>query len=151
MIQTVLQKKAEIPKMLPANVISSAGPSSASASSNSYSDKSIDDSDCTFVRQTGPAAAELRIEVRTMSEPGKEFGSSIRRCGNRAMPLKVVGSEAAVCALNDKAGRLSEQVVGRVRDRAFVIRLSTTDSSMAQSSRREKVEKVGEQVAGNLF
>jgi hypothetical protein len=42
-------------------------------------------------------------------------------------------------------------VVGRVRNRAFIVLLSTSDSSMTQSSLREKARRVAEQVAGNLF
>jgi hypothetical protein len=133
------------------NAKSSAGPTSANPSVANYSSKGVDDADCVFVRQPGSIAGELRIEVRTMSEPGKEFASYIAHCGAHATPLKAIGNEAGACTLNDKAGQVSEQVVGRVRDRAFIIRLSMNDSSLTQSSLREKARKVAEQVAGNLF
>jgi hypothetical protein len=54
------------------------------------------------------------------------------------VPLKAIGSEALACR-----GEAGEQVVGRVRDRAFLVRITTND--------REKVRKVAEMVAGSMF
>jgi hypothetical protein len=45
----------------------------------------------------------------------------------------------------------AERVVGRVRDRAFVVRISTNDRSAQSGALREKARKVAEQVAGILF
>jgi len=134
----------------PANAVSSAGPTSANLSSDRYSNIGVDDSDCAYTRKSGPAS-ELRVEVRTMSEPGKEFASYAARCAAPTTPLKAIGNEASVCTLDDKAGHVLEQVVGRVRERAFVIRLSTSDSSITQSVLREKILAVAELVSGNLF
>lgn len=133
------------------NAISGAGPTSADPAATKYSGNGIDDADCTFVRQSGLRGGELHIDVRTMSEPAKEFAAFTARCGANGTPLKAIGNEAIACSLNDKAGRLFEQVVGRVRDRAFVIRLSIKDRLIPQDAVREKARKVAEQVAGNLF
>jgi len=54
------------------------------------------------------------------------------------VPLKAIGSEALACR-----GEAGEQVVGRVRDRAFLVRITAND--------REKVRKVAEMVAGSMF
>jgi len=54
------------------------------------------------------------------------------------VPLKAIGTEALACR-----GETGEQVVGRVRDRAFLVRITTND--------REKVRKVAEMVAGSMF
>lgn len=134
-----------------ANAISGAGPTSADPSATKYSGTGIDDADCSFVRQSGSTGGELHIDVRTMNEPAKEFASFTARCGTNGTPLKAVGNEAIACSLNDKSGRLFQQVVGRVRDRAFVIRLSIKDPLITPDAVREKARKVAEQVAGNLF
>jgi hypothetical protein len=138
------------PNIQPANVKSGTGPMSANPSGSSYAGNTVDDSDCAFRRQP-PTAGELHIRVQTMSEPAKAFAADSARCGTRGTPLKAIGNEAMVCDLNKKRGRLSEQVVGRVRDRLFVIDLSVEDPSITQSMLREKALTTAEIVAGNLF
>jgi hypothetical protein len=133
------------------NAKSSAGPTNANPAKAAYASSAIDDADCLFVRQPGSTFGELRIEVRTMSEPSKDFAAYAARCGDRVSPLKAIGNEASVCSLNGKPGESSELVVGRVRDRAFVVRLRMDNSSLTPSSLREKARKTAEQVAGNLF
>ena len=133
------------------NAKSSAGPTSANPARAAYGSNAVDDSDCLFVRQSGSVFGELRIEVRTMSEPRKEFAAYVARCRDHATALQAIGNQAAGCSLNDKPGGLSEQVVGRVSDRAFVVRLSINEPSLAQSALREKARKTAEQVAGSLF
>jgi hypothetical protein len=137
------------PNIQPANVKSGTGPMSANPSGSSYASNTVDDSDCAFHRQP-PIAGELRIQVRTMSEPAKAFAAYSARCGARGTPLKAIGNEAMVCDLK-KRSRLSEQVVGRVRDRLFVIDLSLEDPAITQSVLREKALTTAEIVAGNLF
>ncbi len=114
-----------------------------------HSGKNKADTTCDFVRKES-IKAELRIEVETMTEPKTQFASFAAQCGPR-IPLKAIGNEAAVCTFNAKKGRLSEQVVGRVRDQAFIIRVTTNDPAAERSSVREKARSVAEQVAGNLF
>jgi hypothetical protein len=137
------------PNIQPANVKSGTGPMSANPSGSSYAGNTVDDSDCAFHRQP-PVVGELRIQVRTMSEPAKAFVAYTARCGARGTPLRAIGNEAMVCDLNRK-NSLSEQVVGRVRDRLFVIDLSVKDPSITQGVLREKAETSAEIVAGNLF
>jgi hypothetical protein len=147
---TVSHPKAHPPKVQTANAKSSAGPLSADPEVTGYAGNGMDDSDCAFLRQP-PFAGTLRIAVRTMSAPAKEFASYKARCGPHAVPLKAIGNEAFACTLHEKNGQRSEQVVGRVRERAFVIRLSIEDPSVTQSLLGEKAQKVAETVAGNLF
>ncbi len=99
---------------------------------------------CEFVRQDGGHEMALRIEVASTSAPHAQ-------CGSGAEPLKAVGNEALACTYEGKQGWLAEQVVGRVRDQAFLVRISTNDRSTAPKTMREKVRKVAEQVAGILF
>jgi hypothetical protein len=134
-----------------ANAKSGSGPTSASALATNYGISNIDDSDCAFVLQPGSLKGELHVEVRTMSEPSKEFVPYAAGCGSKAMPLKAIGNEAVTCALSGKPGQLMEQVVGRVRDRVFVARLSTNESGVTQVLLRERARRAAEIIAGNLF
>jgi hypothetical protein len=109
--------------------------------------KTGDDATCDFVRHEGSLVQELRIEVETMRSPAKAFASYVARCHSTAVPLKAIGNEALACS----DGQLAEQVVGRVRDRAFLVRISTTDRSGQQTVLRDKIRKIAEQVAGILF
>jgi hypothetical protein len=148
---TVSRPNTNISNAQTPNAKSSAGPTSANPTKAGYAGNGVDDADCSFVRQPGSVPSELVIDVRTMSEPAKEFAAYAARCGAHATSLKAIGNEATACDLNDRVGKSSEQVVGRVRDRAFIVRITTGDSSMTQILLREKARKVAEQVAGNLF
>jgi hypothetical protein len=106
-----------------------------------------DDRSCEFIRQDGSLLFELRIEVETMSSAAKDFASYAARCHTAAVPLKAIGNEALACS----DGQLAEQVVGRVRDRVFLIRIGTNDRSAQPTALREKARQVAEQVAGILF
>jgi hypothetical protein len=114
-------------------------------------DSNKDDANCDFVRKQGAAMYELRIKVQTMGEAVKEFASYKAQCGSAATPLKAIGNEAVACSLDDKNGHRTAQVVSRVRDRAFLVSVSTTDSSITLASLSQKARNVAEQVAGNLF
>ncbi len=89
--------------------------------------------------------SQLGIDVHTASLPYKLV------CGPNSTPLKAIGNEAIACSPEEKNGKISEQVAGRVRDRAFVVRITSTDRSIPRSAFREKVRSVAEQVAGALF
>jgi hypothetical protein len=134
----------------PANAKSASGPMSADATGNSYAGNIVDDSDCIFDRQP-LTAGKLQIKVRTMGEPQKMFATYAAQCGAHAVPLKAIGNEATACRLKGKDGRPYEQVVGRIRDRIFVLELSIGDPSMTPAMLQEKARSTAEIVAGNLF
>ena len=106
-----------------------------------------DDASCEFIRQDGSLLFELRIEVETTPSAAKDFSAYAARCHSAAVPLKAIGNQALACS----DGQLAEQVVGRVRDRVFLIRIGTNDRSAQTSALRDKARKVAEQVAGILF
>lgn len=89
---------------------------------------------CLFAR----GASELRIEVKTVNLPYKP------NCAPSPVPLKAIGNEAVICESDG-----AQQVAGRVRDRAFFVRLTSND--IASPALREKARSVAEQVAGILF
>jgi hypothetical protein len=95
---------------------------------------------CEFVHQE----TSLRIEVGPTNMPHGQ-------CGSPAEQLRAIGNEARACDYQGKPGWMAEQVVGRVRDQAFLVRISTKDQSAAPKVLRGKARKVAEQVAGILF
>ena len=105
---------------------------------------------CEFVRRDGSPESILRIEVETLGAP-REFASRAARCGSGAEALKAIGNEALACTYSGKKGQLGEQVVGRVRNQAFLVRVSTDDHYATAAGLREKARKIAEQVAGSLF
>jgi hypothetical protein len=112
--------------------------------------KTADDATCAFVRHEGSLTVDLHIVVQTMPSPAKDFATYTARCHTAAEPLKAIGNEALACS-DDVSDEKAEQVVGRVRDRAFLIRIGTSDKSAQQSVLRDKARKIAEQVAGILF
>jgi len=98
-------------------------------------------------RSTGRRSAReviLRIEVNEASAPHES-------CGSDAETLKAIGNQAMGCRYEGKPGWSGEQVTGRVRDQAFLVRIVSNDRSATAKTLREKARKVAEQVAGILF
>ena len=108
------------------------------------------DASCEFAAHAGSILLELRIEVETMPAPALDFAAYESRCHSAAAPLTAIGTKAVACS-DDSGGQLAEQVIGRVRDRAFVVRISTSDHSTERGVERDKAKKIAEQVAGILF
>lgn len=110
-----------------------------------------EDAICTFVSEQGSSVYELRMEVETMPGPRRDYSSLGQPCSGAREPLKSLGNEAGACAIDSKGGRAAEQVSGRIRDRAFVISVSTNDGPAARNGLRVKARKAAEHVAGSLF
>jgi hypothetical protein len=109
---------------------------------------------CEFVHQEGTAIGKLRIDVQTMKDSASEFASYSAKCGQDATPLRAIGNEAKICSLH-KENEFSEQIVSRVRERAFLVTVTSNATARGESELRvelrEKSEKIAEQVAGFLF
>jgi len=99
---------------------------------------------CEFVRQEASGVVSLRIEVTAVDAPHA-------RCGPHAEQLKAIGNHAEACSYESKSSWAAEQVVGSVRDHAFLIRIATDDRSAIRKMLREKARGVAEAVAGSLF
>jgi hypothetical protein len=112
-----------------------------------YKDK--DDANCEFIHREGTIVTVLQIEVETMSD--KQFPSYLGKCGANPQPVKAIGNQAVACTLNEKKGRYSELVIGRVRERAFVVRISSNTDESTRETLRERAKRIAEQVAGFLF
>ncbi|HEY1949694.1 MAG TPA: hypothetical protein VGG97_21970 [Bryobacteraceae bacterium] len=106
---------------------------------------------CDFTKQRGSITRELRIEVQTITKAGNEYAVALEPCKTQPAVLKAVGNEALTCSLDTDKQR-AEQVVGRMRDRVFVVQIKTNDTAWAPPDLlREKARTVAEMVAGNLF
>jgi hypothetical protein len=79
-----------------------------------------------------------------------ELAAYKAQCIAPVAPLIAIGTDAVACAIEAKNGVSAEQVAGRVRKQAFLVRLSVS-ATLSRESLREKTTKVAEQVSGNLF
>lgn len=116
-----------------------------------HTNQDKDDATCEFIHREGDVVSGLRIEVETMKEPVRDFASYTAQCTSDATPLRAIGNEALSCTLHGRNNQVSEQVVSRVRDRAFIVRVSSNGQSPEQSVLHEEARKIAEQVAGILF
>jgi hypothetical protein len=101
-----------------------------------------DGSTCLFANTS--SHSQLLIKVQTVSLPYK------LNCEPNPTPLKAIGNEAVACS-NEGSNNVQkiEQVAGRVRNSAFLIKLLSND--IPRAALREKARSMAEQVAGNLF
>jgi len=109
---------------------------------------------CKFSRQQGNANLELQIAVYLMTDIPKQFPGYLAECPPKSAALRAIGNEAVVCSAQGKSGEFEERVVGRVRNQAFVVGVSSSveaDPAMTKEMRREKANVVAEHVAGILF
>jgi hypothetical protein len=111
----------------------------------------VGDATCEFVRHDASGVTTLRIEVVTMSNVAAAFPGFRGRCGTDSLPVRAIGNEAVVCGMTATARRgIAEQVIGRVRERAFVVSISS-GAGTDQATLRETTLRVAEQVVGFLF
>ena len=115
--------------------------------------KDTDVATCVFMHQSGSTGIELRIEVETLSGAPAAFAAYAGRCRSNGVSLRAIGNEAVTCSFENKNKKkwICEQVVGRVRDHAFTVRVSSSAESPDRDALREKARKIAEQVAGFLF
>jgi hypothetical protein len=116
----------------------------------------ISNGTCVFRLQDGAKKDTLRISVIEANNPesaDKEIKPSKTSCSSSGTPLKGVGNEAVLCAI-DTEGSRGEQVVGRVRDRTFTVVISAgpeKDPDAKPDPLAEKAEAIAKAVAGALF
>ncbi len=108
------------------------------------------DATCEFIHREGAVLSKLQIEVETMKDPSREFASYTAKCGRNATPLRAIGNEALLCSLRRK-NQFSEQVVSRVRERAFLVKVSSNSAGPERTELLDESQKIAEQVAGFLF
>jgi hypothetical protein len=105
------------------------------------------DTTCEFTRKAGHESSSLRIVVTTMADPAKEYAAMLAKCGG-TVALKGIGNEAVQCRNKNMA---EEQVIARVRDRAFVLTVHRPPAPEGGDALRADTENIAEQVAGSIF
>jgi len=116
-----------------------------------YFDQEGTDAACEFTAKGNHAVRTLQIKVETMNDPAHDFPRYLAKCGKDAKFLKAIGNEAVACPVPRNNKQVAEQIVSRVRDRAFVVDVLSSDSAAERDAIRDKVRKIAEQVAGFLF
>jgi hypothetical protein len=112
----------------------------------------VGDETCEFTRRDGASVAMLRIIVHTMEDPVKEFAAYLSQCGGSTVPLKGIGNEAVQCLSKNNSTNSEEQIIGRVRERAFILTIRRNMGNAAHGDRlRDDTRNMAEQIAGSLF
>ena len=109
---------------------------------------------CTFSRHQGSAVQELRIKVDLLTDVARQFPTYLEQCPAKSISLRAIGNEAVMCSVQAKDNQYEEIVVGRVRNQAFVVSVSSSvqaDPAMTQEMRSEKAKLLAEHVAGMLY
>jgi hypothetical protein len=112
------------------------------------------DVSCQFSRKLDSGMSALSIAVNTMSDPAKDFVSFLAHCDGEKLALKGVGNEAVQCLRSGDSGNGREQVMGRVRDRTFVITVNRSAPAAPAEpgvALQSDTRNIAEQVAGSLF
>jgi hypothetical protein len=115
---------------------------------------SDDQGTCVFTDQkTAKGSATLRIMVEPLKEVAHAVASHESSCTSASVPIKGIGNEAVSCSADVGYSR-GEQVIGRVRDRLFIVTVSSTiakDPAMTRPLLQQKARDIAEQIAGVLF
>ena len=109
------------------------------------------DTTCEFSSQQDAIVSILRIEVHTMEVPSKEFASYLSQCSGTTFPLKAIGNEAVQCVLKGSSTPSEEQIIGRVRERVFLLSVRRNASGLPKDGLHEDTRNIAEQIAGSLF
>jgi len=117
---------------------------------------SREDVTCEFRLGRGNDVAILEIAVHTMGSPAQDFQSYRSTCSSAATPLRGIGNEATECTSIDQRGTTTEQIVARVRDRAFILKWTFPPAGdsirvLSRDELQDTIRNLAEQVAGSLF
>src|ERR1700733_12398274 len=110
------------------------------------------DGTCRFVLKQASSTFTLSIDVHTMPLPTKTFATYLAQCNGTTLTLTAIGNEAVQC-ISRSFSSGEEQVIGRVRDRAFVLTINANlaKQSPAKTGLIPEKRNVAEQVARSLF
>ena len=113
------------------------------------------DATCEFIRD---ANSMLRIAVHTMPRITQDYPSYLAQCGASTIALKGIGNQAIQCLSNAGGTKGEELIIGRVRNRAFVIAIRAnwimeppTSPTKTRNPISDDSENIAEQVAGSMF
>jgi hypothetical protein len=113
-----------------------------------------DENICVFTNlKTAKDYSTLRIMVQPLKDVNNAVVFHKSLCTSAPVALKAIGNEAISCSADVGYSR-GEQVIGRVRDRLFIVTVSSTIAQDPSATRRllqEKARTIAEQIAGALF
>lgn len=110
-------------------------------------------SSCLFRYDENGTAYQLQITVRDAAKKPAPVARYESQCVSKMAHLNGIGNEAVMCRVKSGSS-LMEQVVGRVRDRVFVVHASADsmkNEAITKRTVRNRAQIAAEQVAGNLF
>jgi len=108
------------------------------------------DATCEFALTQTAVASNLRIAVHTMSRPSQEYSAFVAQCDGARKSLQTIGNEAMYCAAKGTPGK--EQIIGRVRDRVFLMTITTAGPRRRDGSGpSDEAVNLAQQIAGALF
>jgi hypothetical protein len=119
-----------------------------------------DDVTCEFNLKHNSDVTTLSIAVHTMTSYKHEFQSYRNACSTATTQLQGIGNEAIECSYsNQQDGQrqaLSETIIARVRDRAFVLKWTFPPAGdsipvISRDELQDRIRNLAEQVAGSLF
>jgi hypothetical protein len=106
---------------------------------------------CRFTRRSGNNTASIEVQIGPMdSHP----------CPPDSERLKALGNEAVQCRLDDSAAQKSDRIAGRIRRVFFVVTVinipgatkpEPSDARLADAYAASPLERLAEQVVGNLY
>jgi hypothetical protein len=107
---------------------------------------------CIFSYSEGGSAYNVQITVRII-DSDQESMRPEAPCTSAKTPLTGIGNEAVLCSADVRHNR-GEQVIGRVRDKMFLVVVSSRegrDSPVTRKALSDRATLIAEQVAGNLL
>jgi hypothetical protein len=113
----------------------------------------LGDATCDFVLKQS-ASTSLHITVHTMSQIAADYAAFVAQCGGTFVPLRGIGNEAGQCVPDRNRTQEGERIVGRVRDRAFLIAVRRSPPASPVASKQglsDETRNLAEQIAGALF
>ncbi|MDW5264793.1 MULTISPECIES: hypothetical protein [Acidobacteriaceae] len=108
---------------------------------------------CLFQYQEGSTVYDLQIVVHDIKSAPGESTADESRCRSHATLLKGIGNEAILCPVNSE-DLYGEQVIGRVRDKKFIVSVGSNlrmNRAVTLEALQLKATGIAEQVAGSLF
>lgn len=109
---------------------------------------------CTFTQQDERGKRTLSVAVEIAGDAHARVVAIAEICGADAVPVRGIGNEALLCAVDESKNEIGERIVGRVRDQVFTITIGTTlkdDPILTRDELKSRIHAAAEQVSGNLF
>ncbi len=106
-----------------------------------------------FEHHDGETESYLTVTVLSSQYPHHDVRADESSCSAAAKQIRGIGNSADVCRADNRAS-WGEQVVGRVRDKVFVIYFRTrskTQTEIPRARLTDNAMQVAEQIAGDLF